>query len=167
MKEHFAMMATYNAWANTRVYRMAHQLSDEQYRQDVGAYFKSLHGTLNHLLTADRIWLWRLTGTGVPPTRLDAILFDDLVALSDARRAEDERLVSFTMNLTDAQIEATIEYRTLDGRAQQQRLREVLAHLFNHQTHHRGQAHAILTVLGVKEPEPLDVLWMLPERTAR
>ena len=166
MTEHFAMMAKYNAWANTRLYRAARELSDEQYRRDVGAYFKSLHGTLNHLLTADRIWMWRLTGTGVVPTRLDTILFDDLAALTDARRAEDDRLVSFAEKLTEAQIEAPIEYRTLDGRAEQRKLREALAHLFNHQTHHRGQAHAILTILGVKEPESLDVLWMLRERTA-
>lgn len=167
MKEHFSMMTRYNAWANTRLYRMAHQLSDEQYRRDVSAYFKSLHGTLNHLLAADRIWMWRLTGTGVAPTRLDVILFDDLADLSEARRAEDERLVSFADNLTDEQLEAPIEYRTLDGRSERQKLRDVLAHLVNHQTHHRGQAHAILTALGIKEPEPLDVLWMFRERAAR
>jgi uncharacterized damage-inducible protein DinB len=166
MKQHFALMAKYNAWANTRLYRMAGQLSDEQYHRDVSAYFKSLHGTLNHLLVADRIWMWRMTGTGVAPTRLDAILFDNLAALSEARRAEDERLRSFTDNLTDAELEAALEYRMLNGSSQQQKLREVLAHLFNHQTHHRGQAHAILTVLGVKEPESLDVLWMFRERSA-
>jgi uncharacterized damage-inducible protein DinB len=166
MKEHFSMMARYNAWANTRLYRLAHQLSDEQYRRDVGAYFKSLHGTLNHLLAADRIWMWRLTATGVAPTRLDAILFDDLAALNEARRAEDERLLSFAETLTDQQLEAAIEYRTLDDRLEQYKLRETLAHLFNHQTHHRGQAHTILTALGVKEPDPLDVLWMFRERRA-
>jgi uncharacterized damage-inducible protein DinB len=68
-------------------------------------------------------------------------------------------------SLTDEQLEATIEYRTTNGSAQQQKLRGGLAHLFNHQTHHRGQAHAILTVLGIKEPESLDVLRMLRERT--
>ena len=166
MKDHFAMMATYNAWANRRLYRMARQLSDEQYRRDVSVYFKSLHGTLNHLLTADSIWMWRLTGQGVCPTGLDVVLFDDLGALDEARRAEDERLVSFVGNLTDARLEAAIEYRMFNGRSRSQRLAEVLAHLFNHQTHHRGQAHAILTLLGVKEPEPLDLLWMSLEQTA-
>jgi uncharacterized damage-inducible protein DinB len=166
VKEHFALMATYNAWANTRLYRMAGQLSDEQYRRDVGAYFKSLHGTLNHLLTADRIWMWRLSGTGVAPTRLDAILFEGLAELTEARRAEDARLASFVENSTDAQLEAPIEYRALGGAPQRQKLREVLAHLFNHQTHHRGQAHGILTALGVKEPDSLDVLWMMREQPA-
>lgn len=167
MKEHFALMAQYNTWANVRLYRMAGQLSDEQYRRDVGAYFKSLHGTLNHLLAADRIWLRRLTGTGVAPTRLDATLSEGLAELTEARRAEDERLLSFVEKLSDEQLEATIDYHTLNGSLQQQKLRELLAHLFNHQTHHRGQAHSILTAVGVKEPESLDVLMMLRERAAR
>lgn len=117
------------------------------------------------LLVADRIWLWRLTGTGVAPNRLDVILYEDLAALTEARRVEDERLVSFGENLTDAQLEAAIEYRTVNGSPQQHQLRELLAHLFNHQTHHRGQAHAILTALGTKDPDSLDVLWMLRERS--
>jgi uncharacterized damage-inducible protein DinB len=167
VKEHFALMATYNAWANTRLFRMAAQLPDEQYRRDVGAYFESLHGTLNHLLVTDRIWLRRLTGTGAAPTRLDAILFDGLDELTRARREEDERLVSFVESLTDAQLEAPLGYRTTKGSAQQQKHREVLAHLFNHQTHHRGQAHVILTVLGVREPDSLDLLAMQRERPAR
>jgi uncharacterized damage-inducible protein DinB len=166
VKQHFALMAQYNAWANARLYGMVGQLPDEQYRRDVGAYFKSLHGTLNHLLTADRIWLRRLTGTGEAPTRLDAILFEDLAGLTEARSVEDERLLSFVESQTDAQLEAAIEYRSVKGLPQQQKLREVLAHLFNHQTHHRGQAHAILTTLGVQEPESLDLLWLLRERTA-
>jgi uncharacterized damage-inducible protein DinB len=166
VKEHFALMAAYNDWANTRLYRMAAQLSDEQYRRDVGAYFKNLHGTLNHLLVADRIWMWRLSGTGVAPTRLDAIVAEDLAELAEARRAEDERIASYVGNLTDTQLEGQLEYRTAKG-PQQQKRREILAHLFNHQTHHRGQAHGILTALGVKEPDSLDVLWMLRERVAR
>ena len=167
MRDHFALMARYNAWANARLYRMAGQLSDEQYRRDVSAYFKSLHGTLNHLLAADRIWMRRLSGTGVAPTHLDAVLYEDLAGLTEARRAEDERLLSFVENLTDEQLEATIEYRTLNASPQLQKLREVLAHLFNHQTHHRGQSHAILTALGVNEPDSLDVLIMLRERPTR
>jgi uncharacterized damage-inducible protein DinB len=79
MKSHFEAMAEYNAWANARLYRMAKQLPDEQYRRDVGAYFKSLHGTLNHLMTADLIWMRRLTGFGDHPNKLNAIVFDDLV----------------------------------------------------------------------------------------
>lgn len=165
MKAHLAMMADYNAWANKRLYRMASQLTDEQYRRDVGAYFKSLHGTLNHILVADLIWMHRLTGTGDRPARVDAIVFDDIPSLSAARQQQDERIIRFVESLSDAQLEEMFEYRTLDGTPQKQPRREILAHVFNHQTHHRGQAHAILTALGVAEPDGLDLLLMQRERS--
>ena len=92
MKTHFVKMAGYNAWANTRLYAEAHSLPDESYRKNVGAFFGSLHGTLNHLLVTDRIWMRRLTGVGDHPEKLNAILFDDLSALERARREEDDRI---------------------------------------------------------------------------
>ena len=157
-------MADYNAWANGRLYGMARQLPDEQYRRDVGAYFKSLHGTLNHLMVADLIWVRRLTGVGDHPRNLNAIIFDDLPSLLAARQQVDQRIITYVDSLSDAQLEETWDYRMLDGTLQRQRRRETLAHLFNHQTHHRGQAHAILTVLGVCEPDGLDLLLMQRER---
>jgi uncharacterized damage-inducible protein DinB len=167
MKAHFVMMASYNAWANARVFRMAGALAEEIYRKEVGAaYFKNLHGTLNHLLVADRIWMRRLTGSGDQPTRLDAILFDDLRSLHAARLEEDSRILEFVQSLAEPDFEAVLEYQLLNGATQRQRRREVLAHLFNHQTHHRGQAHAILTALGITEPEPLDLLILQREQAA-
>ena len=164
MKSHFVMMADYNAWANGRLYGMARQLPDEQYRRDVGAYFKSLHGTLNHLMVADLIWVRRLTGVGDHPRNLNAIIFDDLPSLLAARQQVDQRILTYVDSLSDAQLEETWDYRMLEGTLQRQRRRETLAHVFNHQTHHRGQAHAILTVLGVCEPDGLDLLLMQRER---
>jgi uncharacterized damage-inducible protein DinB len=164
MKTHFEMMASYNAWANARLFRMASALADELYRKDVGAYFKSLHGTLNHLLIADRIWMRRLTGLGDHPDKLNAIVFDDLSSLHGARVEEDSRIITFVQDLAEPAFEEVLEYRMLNGAPQRQRRREILAHLFNHQTHHRGQAHAILTLLGVTEPDPLDLLIMQRER---
>lgn len=163
MKAHFAMMARYNAWANARLYRMAGQLSDEQYRRDVGTYFKSLHGTLNHILAADLIWMHRLTGEGDYPGKLSATLCEELAALTAKRRHTDERIVSFVQGVTDVQLEEMRDYQTLNGTPQRQRLRDILAHVFNHQTHHRGHAHSVLTILGVTEPEPLDLLIMQRE----
>jgi uncharacterized damage-inducible protein DinB len=163
IKTHFLMMARYNAWANAGLFRAAGALSDELYRQDVGAYFKSLHGTLNHLLVADRIWMHRLTGSGHHPDKLNAILFDDRSSLRAARVEEDSRILHFVQGKAEAEFEEVLEYRTLNGAPQRQPQREILAHLFNHQTHHRGQAHAILTAVGVKEPEPLDLLIMQRE----
>jgi uncharacterized damage-inducible protein DinB len=164
MKLHFAMMAEFNAWANLRLYGMAKKLSDEQYRRNVGAYFHSLHGTLNHLLASDLIWMHRLTGTGDYPRALNAIVFDDLALLSAARQQQDQRIIDFVQGLSDAQLEEAWDYRTLKGTPHRQLRREILAHLFNHQTHHRGQAHAVLTALGVAEPESLDLLIMQRER---
>jgi uncharacterized damage-inducible protein DinB len=163
MKTHFVMLAKYNAWANARLFRMASALQDELYRKEVGAYFKSLHGTLNHLLAADRIWMRRLTGVGDHPDKLNAILFDDLPSLHAARAEEDGRIIAFVQGQEEPAFEEVLDYRTLNGTPQRQRRREVLAHLFNHETHHRGQAHAIITVLGVAEPDPLDLLIMLRE----
>jgi len=164
MKTHFVMMAKYNAWANARLFRMAGALQDELYRKETGAYFKSLHGTLNHLLAADRIWMRRLTGVGDHPEKLNAILFDDLPSLHTSRVEEDRRIIGFVQGLEEPAFEEVLDYRTLIGTPQRQRRREILAHLFNHETHHRGQAHAIITVLGVTEPDPLDLLIMLREQ---
>ncbi len=163
MKRHFSTMATYNRWANVRLYDMAAVLSDELYRKPIGVYFKSLHGTLNHLLTADRIWMRRLEGKGDHPDKLNATIHDDLVSLREARLAEDQRIVNFVDRLDDADFEKSCDYKTLNGTPQRQYVREILAHLFNHQTHHRGQAHAALTALGISEPKPLDLLIMLHE----
>ncbi len=164
MKAHFEMFAQYNQWANARLYKMAAALPEEAYRRNIGAYFKSLHGTLNHLLVADRIWMRRLTHTGEHPDKLDAILFDDFLSLRAAREAEDRRIIEFVTNVAEATLEENWDYRMRDGTPQKQALREILAHLFNHQTHHRGQAHMALTVLGIAEPESLDLVPMLRER---
>jgi len=164
MKAHFVMMANYNEWANARLFRVAGTLEETLYRKEVGAYFRSLHGTLNHLLVADRIWMRRLTGTGDHPEKLNAILFEDLPSLHAARVEEDRRLITFVQSLDEPAFEEAWDYRTLNRTPQRQRRREILAHLFNHETHHRGHAHAILTVLGVAEPEPLDLLIMLRDK---
>lgn len=164
LETHLRTMAAYNAWANRRLYAAAAALPDALYRQPAGAYFGSLEGTLNHLLTTDRIWLRRLTGEGEAPNRLDVILFVQFDALRTAREAEDVRLERYVAKLSAADLNAEFEYSTTSGQLQRQPRWEVLAHLFNHQTHHRGQAHAILTRVGVAEPPSLDLLIMQREK---
>src|SRR5262249_60905420 len=88
----YRMFAGYNAWCNKRLYEAAAQISDTDYRANRGAFFRSLHGTLNHLLVGDRIWMQRFTSQGELPSSLDAILYDDFVQLRAARQAEDERI---------------------------------------------------------------------------
>ena len=160
-KEHFQTFARYNRWANGRVYDAAAQLSDEEYRRDRGAFFKSLHGTLNHLLVADRIWLQRITGEGDPvQPPLNTVLHEDLAGLRAARQAEDARILTWIDGRSEADFAGTVMYRNSTGKQFTDPLATILTHFFNHQTHHRGQAHAILTGLG-KEVPPLDLIYFL------
>jgi uncharacterized damage-inducible protein DinB len=149
MRQHFMMFAAYNQWANNRVYDAAAELDEEEFNRDVGAFFGSMMGTLNHLLTADRIWMKRFTGEGDAPTTLDAILYRALPGLRMAREAEDKRIIDWVGGLSDKALTGRFTYMTVsDMRTVSQRLAPALDHVFNHQTHHRGQAHAILTILG-------------------
>jgi uncharacterized damage-inducible protein DinB len=153
MKPQFAMLAAYNAWVNERLYDAASRLADADYRADRGAFFGSLHGTLNHLLLGDRIWLHRFTGEGDEPKDLDAILYDELAALREARRGEDARIVRYVAGLSEADLAGAVTYRSTRSPADiEQRLAPLLLHFFNHQTHHRGQAHCLLTMLTGEAP---------------
>jgi len=152
MKDHFSGFARYNAWANRRLYDAAAKLSDTDYRADRGAFFKSMHGTLNHLLTADWVWMHRFTGQGPSPARLDEIQHERLADLSAAREAEDRRIVAYVDGLSEQQLAGTIRYRRVSTPEEfEQALAPALAHFFNHQTHHRGQAHSILCSFGRRE----------------
>ena len=150
---HFRTMAAYNRWANRRLYDAAARLSDAAYRADRGAFFfRSLHSTLNHILVTDRIWMKQLTGRGDAPDALDTILYERLADLTVAREEEDERIGAHVARLDNAALAQTLTYRNMKGAEFTNTLSELLAHLFNHQTHHRGQAHAILTSLGQDAP---------------
>ncbi|MCZ8101539.1 MAG: DinB family protein [Burkholderiales bacterium] len=147
-KARYVTLAGYNRWANDQIYGAAAGLPDADYRADRGAFFRSVHGTLNHILVGDRIWLHRFTGEGELLAALDAILFDDLAALRSARIAEDQRIVRWIDGLAPAALDGTFRYvRAADGKRYEQQLGPALDHFFNHQTHHRGQVHALLTGL--------------------
>ena len=152
MLQHFAMFASYNQWANRRLYAKAAALSDADYRAGRGAFFGSVHATLNHLVLADRIWMQRFTGQGPTYPQLDTILYDDLTALRQAREAEDERIISWVEGLDTDRLAGEFTYRTIvQPRDITQALAPALAHFFNHQTHHRGQAHGLLTAIGGRD----------------
>ena len=99
MQQHFRMFAAYNKWANGRIYEAAAQLSADEFERNTGAFFKSMMGTLNHLLATDRIWMKRFTGEGDAPTTLDAIIHRDFAKLRTARGVEDERIVKWVGSL--------------------------------------------------------------------
>jgi len=109
------------------------------YRLHIGVFFDGLHGTLNHLLLTDRLWLKRLTGEGDHPNRLDAILYEDRTELARARIAEDERLINIIAKYDKAALRDLQSYKTTSGMPQSQVLGDILMHLFNHQTHHRDR----------------------------
>jgi uncharacterized damage-inducible protein DinB len=117
-----------------------------------------LHGTLNHLLLTDRLWLKRLTGEGEHPNQLNVILYEDRAELTRARMAEDDRLIAVVEKYDEAALATLHSYKTTSGMPQSQVLSDILLHLFNHQTHHRGQAHACLSILTGGEPPSLDLL---------
>lgn len=155
---YFRQLAAYNRWANARLYAAALALSEQSYRLHIGVFFGGLHGTLNHLLLTDRLWLKRLTGEGDQPTRLDTILYEERAELTRARITEDSRLISVIERFDETALAGFQSYKTTSGMPQSQVLGDILLHLFNHQTHHRGQAHACLSILTGGEPPSLDLL---------
>jgi len=164
LKAHFDEFAGYNAWANVRLYDAAARLSNADYRRDGGAFFKSVHGTLNHLLVTDRVWLSRCAGMGAIqgplPTTLNAILHEDLADLRAARDREDAAIIRYVYGLDEAAYAGVIRYRRVSTpEPQEQPLLQGLAHWFNHQTHHRGQAHALITRFSGGPGPELDLLF--------
>ncbi|AZO08920.1 MULTISPECIES: DinB family protein [unclassified Mesorhizobium] len=158
MKQHFMMFAAYNQWANGRIYDAAAELPEEELCRDVGAVFGSMLGTLNHLLAVDRVWMKRFTGEGDAPGDTAAMLHRTLSGLRLAREAEDKRILDWLGRISDKALAGRFSYMTLtDMRTVSQRLAPALSHFFNHQTHHRGQAHMCLTVLG-RPSVPLDLV---------
>ena len=165
LRDHFRKFALYNRWANGAIYAAAAKLSPDQLAADRGGYFKSVLGTLNHLLVTDGMWLDRLDGASPQGVRLDTVLHAELPALRDARRATDKRLIDLVYPYRETDFAVPFHYRTTAGSEFTQPLVEILAHVFNHQTHHRGQAHDLIgQMLGRDAVPVLDLVAYL--RTA-
>lgn len=152
--------AKYNREFNERLFAVAAQLSDAERRQDMGAFFGSIHATLNHILLADRIWLGRFAAAfpelkslhdAAVVTRFSSLreeLCADFADLHKERIATDQVITAWTAELTDVQLAATMSYRNSRGGLRQHPAWIAVAHLFNHQTHHRGQVTTLLSQLG-------------------
>ena len=172
--DHLALLAAYNRWMNEKTYAAAGTLSPQELARDRGAFFRSILGTLNHLAVADTVWLLRLrrhpvrlkaldalAGT-TAPTALDATLFDDLDALQRYRHTLDDVITALTQELTEADLDTALEYTNMKGVAQRKNLHAVLMHVFNHQTHHRGQVSTLLFQAGV-DVGVTDLLALIPD----
>ena len=146
MLDHFRMFARYNRWANATLLAALDAMSDEDWHRDAGLFFRSVHGTLNHLLVADIIWLSRFTGRSGAPTRLDAILHEERADIVVARSDMDAEILNWVEGLDEATLNGEFTYTPVTNpEPVTQRLAPALAHVFNHQTHHRGQVHAATT----------------------
>jgi uncharacterized damage-inducible protein DinB len=170
--EHYTVMARYNGWMNRKVYEAAATLPDEARRRDVGAFFGSVHRTLNHLVLTDRAWLARFMGDpsplvsldGTTPRftgRLDQELYTDFATLRAERAKTDEDIVRWVDGLTDEALAAPLSYYSAAyQRNYEHPLWWATSHFFNHQTHHRGQATTLLVQLGV-DPGTTDLVDLL------
>lgn len=158
---HYKMFAAYNRWANERLYDTAEYLSDAEWDRDVKAYFGSMCGTLNHILVADRIWMNRFTGAGETHTVLSDIPHPRFADLKAERGRMDERIIDWVATLDEETLDGLFTYTPVSSpQSVTQPLAPALAHFFNHQTHHRGHAHMIVSVLD-HEPPSLDLIYFL------
>lgn len=158
MKDHFVYFARYNRWANETLYAALAVLSAQAFQAERGVFFGSYCGTLNHILVGDQVWLRRLCGEGPAADRLDAVLYPEFEVLAEGRRREDERLIRVVQGWSEAELAAEVEYSNMAGERFSQPRSLILAHLFNHQTHHRSQAHTLLCQDGFEAP-PLDLIY--------
>ncbi len=163
--EYVHTMARYNSWQNTSLYNAAAALPDGERHQDRGAFFKSIHATLNHLLWGDQTWLSRFAGTLQPAVGLDGstTLHADFTLLRAERERLDEMIVDWAGGVTPAWLAHDFTwYSASAGRELTYPAGLIVVHFFNHQTHHRGQVHAMLTQAGAV-PEATDLFLMLRE----
>ena len=161
--EQCRFLAEYNTWMNTRLYAVCAEIPDAERKTTRAAFFGSIHGTLNHLMVADLLWLARFRGQSQPPLRLDQILHDDFGELRAAREALDGEIAGFFAGLDQSWLDGTITYSMITRpETVTEPVAPLLMHFFNHQTHHRGQAHALLTRLG-REAPALDLVYYLRE----
>jgi uncharacterized damage-inducible protein DinB len=152
-----ALMAEYNVWMNDKIYAACAGLSAEELKRDRGAFFRSIHATLNHVLWGDRVWLGRFNGKTYPVGAIGVDLYDQFAELRAARHEMDQELLGWARSVTRAWLDEPMTWQSRVYAFSQTQPRWVLVvQMFNHQTHHRGQVHAMLTPLGI-DVAPTDV----------
>jgi uncharacterized damage-inducible protein DinB len=161
----YRMLARYNRWMNDKLYDVAATLSDDERSRDLGAFFRSVQGTLDHILFGDRIWLARfgVDDAGALPAQGAAYeldLYPDFAELRHERAKTDRALDRWVASLTDDALAAPLRYSNLSGKSFEHPLHFAVQHVFNHQTHHRGQVTTLLKQLG-RDPGVTDLIAML------
>ena len=157
--EYCQTMAAYNTWMNRSLYGAALQLTDAQRKADRGAFFGSIHSTLNHILWGDRVWLPRFNGRNYPVGRVGEDLYDSFAGLREARQEMDDEIVAWAARLDPDRLVGTLTW--FSGIAQREMSRPrwlCVTQMFNHQTHHRGQVTTLLKQAGI-DPGVTDLPW--------
>jgi uncharacterized damage-inducible protein DinB len=152
LTSYFQMLARYNRIANEHLYAKCAELSDAEYRKHRSGSFGSIHALLNHVLLGDRVWMARFDGRGQVTPPLGAILVDDFAALRTARTEEDARIEALFEGLEAGSCERSFAYTNAQGRDYVDIAPVAFGHFFNHQTHHRGQVHVMLSQTSVAPP---------------
>jgi len=161
MRDHFDLFARYNHWANQTLYSAVATLPPEEIGRDRNGFFRSILGTLNHILVGDRIWLARMRGEEYGWFRsLDQTLHSDFIELREARETTDRCILDLVPALPLA---GDLAYANSRGEPCSVPRSLVLGHFFNHQTHHRGQVHGMLSQAGANPPA-LDLLYFPRDR---
>ena len=148
--EVFHSLARYNRIANHRLYEACAQIGEEDYRRQRAGSFGSIHALLNHNLLADRIWMSRFSGRGKTTPPLNTVLYDQFPALRIAREQEDVAMEEFFQNVPASFLSTKLSYTNSKGQHYEEPAVPAVLHMFNHQTHHRGQVHCLLTQAGGK-----------------
>ncbi len=162
---HFTLLARYNVWATERLLAVLAELPEEDYRRDAGLFFKSIHGTLNHLLVGEHhLWFVRFSQGLSPRVELNAELETDRQRLAVRLREGAARWQPWIQGCSLERFEGTLSYVTMRGQQATLPFGATLTHVFNHGTHHRGQITAALTASGQIIPE-LDLVYMLQEES--
>lgn len=164
MKQHLLLMAEYNIWATDRLCGSLETVSDTDFYQDVGLFFKSIFGTLNHLLLGEHyIWYPRFAEGISPSLQLSDIIAENRAECLKQLQTKASNWTVFIEGLTNTQLEEQLHYRRGNGEALSLPFMATLLHIFNHATHHRGQVSAAITALGYTCPV-LDLVNMLVEQ---
>ena len=152
-------MASYNRWMNERLYECCAGISDAERKRDMGAFFKSIHGTLNHLLLADRVWMGRFVGPAFTPGSLADELYADFDELRRERAKMDDAIDAWVATLTDERLHGELRYTSIVNPAPRTvGVALAVTHFFNHQIHHRGQLTTLLMQQGI-DPGATDLMW--------
>jgi uncharacterized damage-inducible protein DinB len=158
--DYYLTLARYNQWVNNQLYDGCAQLSDAERKADRGAFFKSIHATLNHILYGDRVWVGRLSHRPYHRPRLGQDLYADFEALRQARTEMDGELIDWVSTFTPEWLAQPLAYTsTIDGQTRLLPTWLLVTHLFNHQTHHRGQVTTLLSQRGI-DPGVTDLPWL-------